>query len=189
MKNNEKNKTSLEIYVKNRELIDRVITLPASKFLTTHSSLFNACISSAPLCSAAYKVYEQLNASHTTFYSSISFLEIHQLIRRMEDYETLTNAIFNAVSTYQVPDVIDLSSLKHDMPPINSLKVLPLNTNLNPSELSILEWLIKDKRLLDWCKTHFPKLSKANMESVISYIFSKFITALFEKLIETFIKF
>lgn len=188
MNSTEKTNSPIEIYLKNREMIDRVTTLPSSKFLISHPSLLNACISAVPLYSAAYKVYEQINSTQVTSYSSISYLERHKLIRIMNDYEMLTKSIFNMVSMYQVPDVIDLPTLEHDMPPINELKVLPINTDLSPSELSILEWLIKDKKLLEWLKIHFPKLSKANMESVISYIFSRFITALFEKLIENFFK-
>lgn len=188
MNNTEKTCSSIEIYLKNREMIERVMTLPASKFLVTHSSLLNACIPASPLYSAAYKVYKQLNFTHATSYSLMSYLERHQLIRTMNNYKILTKAISIAVSTYQVPDIIDLPTLEHDMPPINELKVLPVNTDLSPSELSIVEWLIKDKKLLNWFKTHFPNLSKANMESVISYIFSRFITTLFEKIIENLFK-
>lgn len=188
MNSTEKTNSPIEIYLKNREMIERVITLPTSKFLVNYPSLLNACISAAPLYSASFKIYEQLNATLVTSYSSISYLERHQLIRIMNDYEMLTKSINNMVSMYQVPDVIDLPTLEHDMPPINELKVLPINTDLSPSELSIIEWLIKDKKLLEWLKIHFPKLSKANMESVISYIFSRFITALFEKLLENLFK-
>lgn len=94
--------------------------------------------------------------------------QMHKIMQPMAEYSSLLESIEPAFSS---DDFTELLTLNEEIPPLEELSSFESKTKLLPGEIRLVELFIKNEKILNWFRAHYPKLSNATVEDAQIFIF------------------
>ena len=107
--------------------------------------------------------------------------QVHKVMQPMAEYSSLLESIEPAFSS---DEFTELLTLNEEIPPLEELSSFESKTKLLPGERRLVELFIKNEKLLNWFRAHYPKLSNATVEDAQIFIF----LIIFQEIVIPYIK-
>lgn len=107
--------------------------------------------------------------------------QVHKVMQSMAEYSSLLESIEPAFSS---DDFTELLTLNEEIPPLEEISSFEGKTKLLPGERRLVELFIKNEKLLNWFRAHYPKLSKATVEDAQVFIY----LIIFQEIVLPYIK-